>query len=302
MAFHAPIPYVPCVQIRNSAIVLYYTPIEKLPRSKNQFKSFDEIKAAYSGEISKSSRKNISRAINLLVQSSPLKWYINPITKKRNHHRLTFLTLTIPSEPKIKLNESYSEFLKKLLRWLVESKKVKNYVWKAEYQKNGQLHYHITTNEFVRYDELKSKWNSILRNNEKFGEFYREKNKLEFNNTDIHAVYKIQDIESYLIKYMNKESGSSGDKGKVWGCSENLRGKQYFTIFNADDFLLDAIHNDEKNGNLRRIESIVECSFWKINNKKDFEDLFNKKTTQIIKNYALSEFKKTDEYLNNQNI
>lgn len=307
-----PIPFVDCLQIRNSALCLYSTPLEKLPRSKKQKFTEKNLYNTYKGDISKLSRKNISRAVQLLIQVSPIVWYINPLTGKKNHHRLTFLTLTFSCSKIVSLREEYQKSLLPLLRWLKEVKKVENYVWKAEYQKRGQLHYHITTNKFIEWTELRNKWNYIQKQNGYLQEYFSKHNSYDANSTDVHAVYKIKDIESYLIKYMQKDVVSNNEddklpinenkcKGKVWGCSENLRGKQYYTFFNVSDTILNAVKADEVQGHLKKLDNIDNCTFWKVQAGKDYGELLHKSFVTEIKDYINSPFKSTIEFKKNQN-
>jgi hypothetical protein len=311
MAFQ-PIPYIQCVQFRNSAICHYATPAEKLPRSKKQKFAEIHLEKTYKGEVSKLSQKNIARAINLLVQSSPWHWYLNPITNKKNRMRINFITLTFSCSQNISLKIGYSNSLKPFLRWMLEVKKIKNYVWKAEYQKRGQLHYHITTNTFIHHTEIRNKWNYIQKQNGYLQEYWEKNHHYDANSTDVHAVYKIEDIESYLIKYMMKPVSDVDENksatlrnnfssGKVWGCSDNLRGKKYFTIEYADDKIFNAIKNEVANGNLIKSEKIETCNFYKMKKKLTYDKLLHKSTINLIENYAKSEFKTTNEFLNNQN-
>ena len=220
-----PIPFVECLQIRNSAFCAYSTPLEPLPRSKKQKFAEKNLSSTYIGEVSKLSKKNISRAINLLLQCSPTVYYTNPLTNRRNHHRLTFLTLTFSCSKIVSLREEYKKSLLPLLRWLKEVKKVENYVWKAEYQKRGQLHYHITTNKFIEWTELRNKWNYIQKQNGYLQEYFEKNKHYDVNSTDVHAVYKIKDIESYLIKYMNKEVISNNNEDNLPINQNKVKGK-----------------------------------------------------------------------------
>jgi hypothetical protein len=69
------------------------------------------------------------------------------------------------------------------------------------------------------------------------------------NSTDIHAVWNVKNLGGYISKYMGKK-GERLDvselgfqtptiprllDGKIWGCSENLRGKKRFTC-EVDEF------------------------------------------------------------------
>lgn len=297
------------LQIRNSSLCEYFEFAEKKQRTKKQIETKKNLSKTYGGEITVCSRKNISRAIQLLLMGSPRKWYENPITGKRNHHQLTFITVTFSCHSIVKLSEEYEKSLKPFLRWLRERKKVKNYVWKAEYQKRGQLHYHITTNEFIRHDELRQKWNSIQFNNGYLDDYHKLTGHYNAPSTEIDAVYKVENIESYLIKYLQKEVKSEDKeaqddlennnvRGKIWGCSENLRGKKYYTIQNVDIPIYQAIQSKIDNGIIYELPDIEHCRFFKCKKKKDFKNLLNKNDIKTIIDYAKSDFKNSIHYRN----
>ena len=39
---------------------------------------------------------------------------------------------------------------------------ISNYVWRAEYQKNGNIHFHILVNHYMCWRELQYRWNRII--------------------------------------------------------------------------------------------------------------------------------------------
>ena len=126
------------------------------------------------------------------------------------------------------------------------------YIWKAEYQKNGQLHYHIITPSWIHYENIRNDWNSTLEQHG-FLKCWRATygNKIP-NSTDVHAVYKVENLEAYLMKYLSKKSKilSDNDKsknhyeedtapaapppieknGKVWDCSKNIKSVKMFAV------------------------------------------------------------------------
>ena len=99
-----------------------------------------------------------------------------------------------------------------------------HYVWKAERQKNGNLHFHITTNCFVEIMELRKSWN-LAQQRIGFLDLFEDKfNHRNPNSTDIRIVRNTKDLGIYLGKYIAKELNKN-DKigGKVWDCSKSLK-------------------------------------------------------------------------------
>ena len=117
-----------------------------------------------------------------------------------------------------------------MLRVLRNKYGMKSYVWKCELQKNGSIHYHLTTDLFIIHTDLRNEWNNITRRHGLLDEFKNQYGHDNPNSTDIHAVSNIKDIEAYLVKYISKEYQNEVSlKAKIWDCSKNLKESKYFT-------------------------------------------------------------------------
>jgi glycosyltransferase involved in cell wall biosynthesis len=224
---------IPMLQFRYQSMIVYYEQCYTHNRSSH-YKKFlaqrFEKNKAYSGSLSAGAKKRMCRAVNLLLMNANLQQFINPITHKKQNFRLAYITLTIPIESRnITPEEAYKKVFKHFLQWLVRTKKISIYLWKAEQQKRGQLHYHITITSFVHYQEIKDKWNNLLSAVGWLDE-YREKHKKEFpNSTDIHTVYKPCDLENYLIKeFVKSIQNFKNTCGKLWDCSLSLKQTSYY--------------------------------------------------------------------------
>jgi hypothetical protein len=80
-----------------------------------------------------------------------------------------------------------------------------NYIWKAEIQgkrliERGErcIHFHITTNKFIPWQKIQTKWNSLQKAH---GIIPDESNP---NGTDVHSVVKENKIIGYMAKYITK--------------------------------------------------------------------------------------------------
>lgn len=174
----------------------------------------------------------------------------NPITGKTHTHRLSYITLTIPDEkPILTPSEGYQKLLQHFIKWLRRNQYVKSYVWKAEYQTRGQLHYHITTPTFIHYQSIRDKWNNLIRENNLMKDYTKKTGSIDPNSTDIHEVYKIKNLASYLCKEFCKTiQNPVNTKGKLWDCSNNLSGAKYWTIdlTSKHQLLIDKILSEQK--------------------------------------------------------
>lgn len=147
--------------------------------------------------------------------------------------KIAFITLTLPAKQIHTDNEIKAICLN---QFLVEAKKkwnVKNYVWKAEKQNNGNIHFHVLVDQFVPYQELRNTWNRII-NKLGYVDRYREiHHKLSPNSTDIHSLKKVKNVYSYISKYMHKPSSSRYTKisaNKIGYTKRNIKGYQTVSL------------------------------------------------------------------------
>ena len=97
---------------------------------------------------------------------------------------------------------------------------LKNYVWKVEAQKNGNIHAHFTTDTFIHYRDLLKTWNKILEKEGLIDEFEKEHKHRNPNSVDVKSVKSVKSIASYMAKYMCKNDESKRIiKGRLWGCN-----------------------------------------------------------------------------------
>lgn len=67
------------------------------------------------------------------------------------------------------------------------------------------------------------------------------------NSTDIHGLYKIKNVPAYISKYMSKSETNKELKGRLWGCSDNLKLLKYPVYLMNDEFvmLLNSVEGNE---------------------------------------------------------
>lgn len=233
---------IPYMQIRPNLILTYELPespfrrtkLEKLAERKGTSTGEESPlqnlkgKAAYSGDMTESSIKRLRKVVNTLYAIAENKQAVNFKTGKYFTFKLNFITLTLPSpQGKVTDKELKKEVLDVWIKAAKRKFKLRSYVWKAERQKNGNLHFHLTTDTYIPFDQLRDSWNQRLERLGFISEFERKHGHRNPNSTDVHATYKVKNLAGYLVKYMTKKNGE-GDiiEGKVWDCSENLKQKE----------------------------------------------------------------------------
>lgn len=221
---------IPFVKIQPGMIIAYQLldprPVVEYER-KNVFHSNTEQAQPYTGLLTPTSKKKLIKAINLLVAISQPKRAIHFDSKKEFTFRVNFITLTLPAaQGTVQDKQLKQSALKQWLEYWKDKLPGFSYVWRAERQGNGNLHFHLITNRYIHFKDLRDSWNKRL---EPFGfinAFEKANGHRYPNSTDVHAVKAIRNLGAYIAKYMSKTSESPDTiQGKVWDCSTNLKQK-----------------------------------------------------------------------------
>lgn len=255
-----------------------------LGTEKKNNKGWENIKKeSYSErQLSVTSQKEIklkTRQLSMMAKIDYSTEYTRAVRRrfKADNKGVSFITLTLPSKQEKTDNEIKKDLLN---QFLIEMQKVGGidlYIWRAEVQKNGNIHFHIIVNKIVNWVWVRRLWNRIVNKegynmvdkySNKMKAFFKngfrmqsdkrtiEQQKKAFlvgskcgftdpNSTDVKILKSAKEIEGYLSKYMSKTSASEkeirGIKGKLWGCSRELSVLKKLCI-NLDE--LEAVNKD----------------------------------------------------------
>lgn len=239
------------VQIRDSSVVCYSQFHCRNSFPKNKITA--EVRAkSYGGIMSNGAKKRLTKAITVLVAGSRYSSKYNPVTNKQIRHRLSFITLTIPSNINYTAAEVNKKALEPFLRYMRDNKAIKNYVWKAELQQRGQIHYHIVTDSVVHHQKIRDKWNQRL-----VVAGLIDESKRGAPSTEIKSMKSVKNAATYLRKYLSKKSGEESTEGKIWDCSTTLKCAKYYVVSESVDIyrILERCYSDTS------IRSIAEDNF-----------------------------------------
>lgn len=218
-------------------------------------------KPAYAGLMTPGARKRLKRAIQLIVATALPKTAMNFKLNKEFRFKLNFITLTLPCKQGTHTDKEIKA--KVLDVWIKAAKrrfKLGSYIWRAERQKNGNLHFHLVTDCYIPYDQLRDTWNDRLNALGYIDEFEKKHGHRHPNSTDVHAIKKVRNLAAYFSKYMAKGERTAEElyrvpwarqiwhekllvapgvkykrvatreesriDGKLWDCSVNLKQKQ----------------------------------------------------------------------------
>jgi hypothetical protein len=257
---------IPVMQIRDGYVMIYYEQLYSR-RWANKFENRAQLirvkKKAYSGDVTVGARKRMSKAITLMSQITKPEWILNPVNGRKYFHRFSFVTLTVADDVLLTAREGYDKLLQHFLQWLRRTKKVELYVWKAEFQTRGQLHYHLVFPNFIHYKEIRDKWNELQKNAGILDKYAMKYGHFNPNSTDIHETKGVNNMKQYIMKEMGKSANANKLKasqvveakinagelpeekrleavealtgelvldGKVWDCSACLGAGKYFSV------------------------------------------------------------------------
>jgi len=230
--------------------------IDKNQLSEGKKKSLENLNKGFrTNGVSVATRRKIIKNCRILAISSKRRT-VRASSGKMISHLNTFITLTLPAEQ----SESDQFITKNILGGFLDKCRklsmLDNYVWRAEKQKNGNIHYHIVTDTYCYFNTLRRIWCLILR---KFGYMkkYHEKfknmsfeeyknqsfNKKTDNNIivsryargkrnswseppciDVEFIDNPEGVGRYISKYLSKsESGEDNIvSGRSWGASQSV--------------------------------------------------------------------------------
>jgi len=245
----------PYYSLSPSSLTIYELP-DRPYYSEKQISSFENLNDNENKyyELSEHSRKRLRKAIDYMIYISIEKniqgselisrdFNSEFINKKGDKYKkpvpfkLSFITLTLSATQHNSDEEIKSKLLNHFLTDLRRKHNVNYYIWKAEKQENGNIHFHILTNRYIPHNYIRESWNSIQNKagfnyidiysknmqaffKHGFKSFPNDKRTLSQqkkvyninksikwtnpNSTDIHALYKVKNIQAYLTKYISK--------------------------------------------------------------------------------------------------
>lgn len=247
---------IPMLAINPDGITLYST-VQWSPRrpTRPKFKHLVTSDKKHNGKVSVHARRKVSKAIEYLLFMANDKYLPDTAHGRNYKFKLAFITLTLPSKQCHSDAQIKDKLLNQLLVELRYYHNVRNYVWRAEKQSNGNIHFHILVDQFVPWSELRDRWNRITN---KLGYVDRYRDQMRAfheggvqvrndllenwsykaqikayqvgkandwsspNSTDIHSLARVSRVKEYVLKYCTKDEKSGEIDGRMWGCNFEL--------------------------------------------------------------------------------
>lgn len=233
------------------------TTLSTLPNLSSSLFGKNKVDNSYNGQMSANTRRIFTGYIDkfYLVNQSLIN-LLNYL-KIKHTFQITFVTLTLCSSQKHTDNELKRHLLGHFITIITRKYPYLDYIWRAEKQKNGNIHFHLLINQRINWESIREVWNRLLdkmgylleytnkmskmtldeyvylrggyksKNIDKIKEAYRSGIKSGWknpNSTDIHSLLKVNDIQKYLSKYMAKNEVVKDNRGSL---SDRLKNNMY---------------------------------------------------------------------------
>lgn len=215
-------------------------------------------RSSHNYTISDNAFRTLKSKINWLYYLSKSKQIKTYNGKDIFNFKIGFITLTLPSKQQTCTKEVTQSLLNPFLTEIRQRTGMENYVWRLEFQKNGNVHYHIVTDTYIDYHLVKKIWNRLL-DSKGYIQPYRDKmNKLLLS--DYIDLYK------YSTKYTYSDlvKNYARNKREDWSQPNSVDVKpvvsnkaianyisKYFAKDSNDNPIKNELDNDENSENLR---------------------------------------------------
>lgn len=145
------------------------------------------------------------------------------LVHKMNKKEMVFVTLTLPSTQMHDDNYIKRNILNKFIISCRNTNMFEEYFWRAEKQKNGNIHFHLLIDCYIAKERLQEIWNRCLVKDLYINEFEHKYKHRNPPTTHIQQIPSNQNIIDYVIKYVGKNEGTDKVQGRIWGMSDKLR-------------------------------------------------------------------------------
>jgi hypothetical protein len=204
-------PFSYVFQARLNQLVVYYEHARSESKSQvfqsNKKQNF-KGKQTYGGEISKDGQKKLRKAIETLYVITPRRQVFNRVLNKYTNFHLSSLTLTLSYLQGKWLDSEVVKFC--LAPFILDCRRklgLNNYVWKAERQQNGNIHFHVISDMFGDIETIKKFWNDKQDTLGFIDKFYERHKHRQPPSIEITYVRNSDTLGKYVSKYISKSKG-----------------------------------------------------------------------------------------------
>lgn len=261
--------------------------IKKANQNVNENSLKNLTKKKKSINLSKASKRKIKDTFSLLYHLAKPRTIKISNKKYIYNFRLSFVTLTLPSQQVHTDVEIKKVCLNNFLNVMRQKFGLKNYIWISEIQDNGNLHFHCVFDMYIHHKAIRYYWNRSLEllgyvseysnrmkslSLKEYAElrgkevsevasyFYSQTKEGWINppTEQAKSILNIQNLVFYLSKYITKENEKEESQiyeeraetwGKSWGRSTSLSRIRFITMFDFDSIM----------AGIKRLGNLSDC-------------------------------------------
>jgi len=250
-------------RIENERLIIYKGR-DNIKHGRKRKKTVEDNlqKRKYNGTLSAAARKYVMKKSKIWVETILNYNNENKHFRQIRKSHPVFITLTLPTRQRHQDTEIKRKCLVPFLDKLRYNNDIKYYLWRAERQKNGNIHFHIIIDKYISRATIHRFWTTCLdRLN-----YMKEYNKKHPNKSDFTV--KLGSLSNpnvyvyYLLKYCLKSDDTQKIQGHVWGMSDELRNIDPLTIYDTR-FILECYKylTDKKMCKVKEFDHYIICEF-----------------------------------------
>jgi hypothetical protein len=211
-------------------ICFYTNRVNKNEPNEEQKANLDRQGKEYNGNMSRATRSKVNKI--LLNWMAAVQTHLEEKNYRREKCEIypVFVTLTLSDKQRHSDNWLKRHYLNPFIKRAKRNWGVENYFWRAEPQKNGNIHFHTILDRYIPKDELTAAWNEIQ--SEYVASYQQRTGKSNPPSTQVQKIRSYKRVSLYACKYALKGADWKTDsegapirkiEGRIWGCSAALK-------------------------------------------------------------------------------
>jgi hypothetical protein len=167
--------------------------------------------------------------------------------------QFVMITLTLPAKQKDTDEMVKLKILKPFIQSLIRYYHIQNWIWKAEKQINGNIHFHVVIDQYIPYAVLYSIHQSNLTRTGYITDFEKRNKGTKAPHTCVTGQKNMKSPINYILKYITKNESKEKVTGCLWRCSRTLIDLKEFVVYPTYEELIN-LEYSKKNDEIRYYE------------------------------------------------
>jgi len=209
--------------IKNEIIACHNFPLVPIDYSKREI-DYEAIenKQKFTGVMSYNSQLKLGNRLFAWLKAIETYNKQKHGQYERKEHYPVFFTLTTTDDQEITDYTAKQEMLKKMIMQLRYNGMLDYYIWKAEPQKRGNIHFHIVGDKYIDKFELQKRWNKIQKEHGTSENYYKRFGSYMPPSTHIRTFDNEIGAHKYMMKYVTKNDETRAISGQMWNSDRKM--------------------------------------------------------------------------------